>query len=166
MIAPPSRRRTPQESLGAAPRARSRIRLSPGGTIFDEYDGFIRSLGFLNGREAAKLIVAGDEVLDNLMTHGEISAAGVCVLVTRRERSGLTLGFFVDSHREFAEFTRHADERDGARPRFDQRERRWHGLGLTMCRNIASSVSYRSGELVDRVFLSFDVEPRPARSAP
>ena len=132
---------------------------------FDEYDGFIRSLGFLEGREPAMLIVAGDEVLDNLITHGEISAAGVCVLV-RKRRSGLTLGFFVDSHREFAEFAMSADDRGGSRPRFDQRERRWHGLGLSMCRNIATSVRYRPGDLVDRVFLGFGDEPRPARSAP
>lgn len=155
LIAPPSRRKTPHEPTAAERPGRSRVRLYPCAAIFDEYDGFIRSLGFLRGRESAMLIVAGDEVLDNLITHGEISAAGVCVLV-RRRRSGLSLAFFVDNHREFEEFARSVGDHAGARPRFDQREGRWHGLGLTMCRNIASSVSYRPGDLVDRVFLSFD----------
>jgi len=136
-------------------RTRARTEVRPGTDAFDAYDGFIRSIGFLTDAQACALIVAGDEIMDNLLTHGEIGQAGVTVLV-RKRASGLTLGFFVDSHREFADFASCLETREPSRPRFDQRERRWHGLGLTMCRNIASSVRYRPGLLVDRVILTFD----------
>ncbi|PKL24043.1 MAG: hypothetical protein CVV47_12335 [Spirochaetae bacterium HGW-Spirochaetae-3] len=133
---------------------RSRIHVSPGPDAFDTYDGFVRSLGFLANSEACALIVAGDEIIDNLLTHGEVSEAGVTVLV-RKRASGLTLAFFVDSHREFSEFASCLERVEASLPRFDERERRWHGLGLSMCRNVAKTIRYRPGLYVDRVFLTF-----------
>jgi len=134
-------------------RAKSRLEVSPGPGAFDEYDSFVRSLGFLSATETCALIVAGDEIIDNLLTHGEIGRAGLTVLV-RKRASGLTLAFFVDSHREFAEFSSGLESGEQSRPRFDANERRWRGLGLTMCRNIARTISYRPGTLIDRVILT------------
>jgi len=141
-------------SLLAARRAVARLGARPGPEAFGAYDEFIRSLGFITGGEACALIVAGDEIMDNLLTHGEISGAGVTVLV-RKRASGLTLAFFVDSHREFAEFSSFLDQGETSGPRFDAKARRWRGLGLTMCRNIDSKVAYRPGSRVDRVILTF-----------
>jgi hypothetical protein len=126
----------------------------PGPAAFDAYDGFVRSLGFLSGTELCALIVAGDEIMDNLLTHGEIGPSGVTVLV-RKRASGLTLAFFVDSHRQFAEFSSCLDADGPSGLRYDEGARRWRGLGLTMCRNIASAVRYRPGRSVDRIFLTF-----------
>ncbi len=138
-----------------APHARkASLRVTPGPAAFDEYDGFVRSLGFLTDSEACALIVAGDEIMDNLLTHGEISGAGVTVLV-RKRASGLTLAFFVDSHPEFAAFASDLERIEASLPRFDERERRWRGLGLSMCRNVAKTIRYRPGLRVDRVFLGF-----------
>jgi len=139
--------------IAAIARKASR-RVMPGPGAFDEYDEFVRSLGFLTDREACALIVAGDEVMDNLLTHGEIGGSGVTVLV-RKRASGLTLAFFVDGHREFAEFAAGLERVEASLPRFDERERRWRGLGLSMCRNIAKTIRYRPGGRVDRVFLGF-----------
>lgn len=141
--------------------ARARLNLVPGPAAFDSFDGFIRSLTFLSTGEICALIVSGDEIIDNLLTHGEVGASGVHVLV-RKRAAGLTLGFFVQSHPEFAAFSSCLDAAQALGPYFDEGERRWHGIGLTMCRNIASSISYRPGSLFDRVLLTF----RPGRSAP
>jgi len=137
---------------GAALRARCRIR--SGLEAFDVYDGFIRSLHFLTEREACALIVAGDEVLDNLRTHGEIGREGVIVLVRKRP-VGLTLAFFVESHQAFAAFAESLEREGVAPPRFDALEGRWRGLGLSMCRNLARSLCYRPGAFIDRIFLRF-----------
>jgi len=128
----------------------------PGPLAFDEYDSFVRSLGFLSDREACTLIVAGDEILDNLLTHGEIGPAGVVVLV-RKRASGLTLGFFVESHPDFAAFAQVVNNEPTPPPRFNAGQRRWRGLGLTMCRTIAPSIQHRPGLYVDRIIMTIDV---------
>jgi len=135
-------------------RARSTIGVQPGPDAFDVLDGFIRSIAYLSETERLALIVTGNEIMDNLLTHSEIGKAGVTVLV-RKRASGLTLAFFVESHVEFADFSSLVDQGEPLRPRFDQKERRWRGLGLTMCRNIATTVRYRPGLVVDRVILTF-----------
>ena len=145
--------------------AKVRLNLVPGPGAFDSFDGFIRALPFLSGGEVRALIVTGDEIIDNLLTHGEVGASGVTVLV-RKRAGGLTLGFFVQSHPEFAAFSSCLDEMPPLGPYYDEGERRWHGIGLTMCRNIASSICYRPGLLFDRVLLTFKPGIRPGRSAP
>ncbi len=136
-------------------KARSTLKVQPGPDAFELYDTFIRSIEYLSDTEGLALIVTGNEIMDNLLTHNEIGLAGVTVLV-RKRASGLTLAFFVDSHPEFAFFSSCLDLGDPLRLRFDTKERRWRGLGLTMCRNIASRVRYRPGLSIDRVILTFD----------
>ena len=139
----------------ASNKATCRLASRPGPEVFDAYDSFIRSVPFLNSRQASALIVSGDEILDNLLTHGEIGQRGVVVLV-RKRHSTLTLGFFVESHREFTEFVSCLERSLHYEPRFDAVSGRWRGLGLSMCRNIASSIYYRPGRQVDRVLLTFE----------
>lgn len=141
---------------GTAPAAlrRAIARFGARPDALSDFDAFIRSVGFLSGKETCALIVAGDEIMDNLLTHGEISEAGVIVLVRKRS-SGVTLAFFVDSHRGFADFSALFELGETSGPRFDELERRWRGLGLTMCRNIVTRMAYRPGSFIDRIFLSF-----------
>ncbi|PKL09635.1 MAG: hypothetical protein CVV51_02770 [Spirochaetae bacterium HGW-Spirochaetae-7] len=145
--------------------AKARLNLVPGPAAFDSFDGFIRSLPFLSADEACALIVSGDEIIDNLLTHGEVGPGGLTVLVRKRE-SGLTLGFFVQSHPEFSAFASCLDEEPPGGPHFDEGERRWRGIGLTMCRNIVSAICYRPGSTFDRVLLTFGPVVSPGRSAP
>ncbi len=139
----------------ASTKATCRLGSKPGPEVFDAYDTFIRSVQFLTSKQISTLIVAGDEILDNLLTHGEIGVQGLVVLV-RKRHSTLTLGFFVESHREFTDFAAWLERSLHYEPRFDTVLRRWRGLGLSMCRNIASSIHYRPGRQVDRVFLTFN----------
>ncbi len=143
-----------RQALAKTCPVKARLTLVPGPAAFDSFDGFIRSLPFLSGEEACALIVSGDEIIDNLLTHGEVGASGVTVLV-RKRAGGLTLGFFVQSHPEFAAFAACLEDEPPSGPRFDEGQRRWHGIGLTMCRNIASSICYRPGSGLDRVLLTF-----------
>ncbi len=139
-------------------RSKARLKVLPGPTAFESYDGFIRSLPFLSKREVSKLIVVGDEIIDNLLTHGEIGPGGMMAVVNKRP-AYLTLAFFVESHREFASFAAWLASKGMSGAHFDSVEGRWRGLGLTMCGNLASTVRYRPGEQLDRVFLTF----KPAR---
>lgn len=122
------------------------------------FEAFVQSVDFLSERERSLLVVAGDEVVDNLLTHGEIGRKGISVLLRKRP-DGLTLGLFVQSHYAFAQFTACLDETPPLGPRYNPDLRRWHGLGLTMCRNLTSSISYRAGEKLDRVFMTFLSQP-------
>ena len=105
--------------------------IQPGSDAFDRYDAFVRSLAFLTPLEACALIVTGDEIIDNLLTHGETGPAGLLVWVRKRP-TGLTLVLLVESHVSFARFAAMLEREPGIEPRFDKRDRRWHGLGLKM----------------------------------
>jgi hypothetical protein len=142
-------------------RAKAKLCIKPGPDAFDRYDAFIRSLAFLSSAETCVLIVAGNEIMDNLLTHGETGSAGVMAWV-RKRASGLTLVLIVEAHERFARFAATQESEPGIEPRFDERDRRWHGLGLKMCRNLAAKVSYRPGLIHDRVILTFTTD----RSAP
>jgi hypothetical protein len=121
------------------------------------FDHFVQSCPFLNSAERCAVQVAGNEVLDNLLTHGEISPAGITMWLRRRKDLIITF-FCFESHPAFARFAARMEREPLPGPRYDPVQRRWHGLGLTMCRNISHKVRYRSGELIDRVIL--EMKPR------
>ncbi len=137
-------------------KARIKIPNSPEAVM--RFEAFVRSLGFLSEREKMLLLIAGDEVVDNLLNHGEVGRQGIRA-AARKRLSGITLGIFVQSHKRFAEFAACLDEDPPSGPRYNPSLRRWHGLGLTMCRNLARTVHYRAGERMDRVFLEFPLSP-------
>lgn len=137
-------------------KARTRLPKKPYAVLM--YEDFVRSLGFLSEKELQPLLIAGDEVVDNLITHGEVGRQGIRVVVKKRAY-GVTLAVFVQSHRRFHEFAACLDDAPPSGPRYNPMTRRWHGLGLTMCRNLARSVHYRAGERMDRVFMEFPLKP-------
>lgn len=111
---------------------------------------------FLSPQEYNKLVIAASEVLDNLITHGEIGTLGVIVTIRRQERS-IICGIYVEAHDIFAKFAGYMesckDDPETHKPWYDAGERRWHGLGLRMCENLADRVRYRSGKKLDRIYL-------------
>ena len=150
-----------EQSQALTIRVRAELCIQPGPDAFNHYDAFVRSLAFLSPQEACTLIVTGDEIIDNLLTHGETGPAGLMVWV-RKRASGLTLVLLVESHTSFARFAEMLEREPGIEPHFDEHDRRWHGLGLKMCRNLAAKVTYRPGLSHDRVILLFTTD----RSAP
>jgi len=136
------------------------LRLGRDSPAVPAFEEFTATLEFLSSGERSVLTIAGDEVIENLITHGEVGPAGIAVRV-RKAPDRLILSVLVESHSRFADFAGEVASGELPGPRYNTELRRWHGLGLTMCRNLASRVSYRAGELTDRVILEFTLSPRP-----
>jgi hypothetical protein len=71
--------------------------------------------------------------------------------------SHILLGFYFRA-RGFAAFAGGDAANAAPEPLFDPAHRRWRGIGLVMCRNLASRVCFRPGERMDRIFLEFEPE--------
>ncbi len=110
---------------------------------------------FCNESERNKILITASELIDNLITHGEIGILGVIVTL-RSERHRITCGIYVETHKAFAEFSKRMeackDNPDAHKPWYDTKEHRWHGLGLRMCENLADRVRYRAGKKLDRIY--------------
>lgn len=133
-------------------------RLTKGHEAVSGLETFIAGLGFLSPAERCALVIAGGEVVDNLISHGEVGSAGITVRV-RKEPDGILMFVLVESHQSFSDFAKAVQSGQVPGPRYNTELKRWHGLGLTMCRNLATRIHYRAGELTDRVILEFATRP-------
>lgn len=133
---------------------RAVARFGPEGDALAGFDRFVRGCRFLAKPVRLAVQVAGDEIIENLLAHGGLAATGFTVMLRRRP-AGVTALFCLRSHPNFASFAAGLAADLAAAPLFDSAGRRWHGLGLAMCQNLASVVRYRAGERVDRVVLEF-----------
>ncbi len=118
------------------------------------FERFVHRSEFLSPREKNILMIAGSEVCDNLITHGEVGFKGITCCI-RRQKETIVLSFYVQSHEIFTRFADELEFSPTRKPRYDEREKRWHGLGLTMCSNLADKIRYRPGTKIDRVYLEF-----------
>ena len=125
------------------------------------FEDFVDGLGFLSPAERNRLKLAGGEILDNIIKHASPLAARRIQARASRSGDSILLGFFFRSP-GFAAFA----SSDGpwstdAEPLFDPSHRRWRGIGLLMCRNLAKKVAFRPGASMDRIFLEFEPEDSP-----
>ena len=128
------------------------LEVKPGSVL--TFEDFVDGLPFLSTRARDRIKLAGDEILDNILRHASPeNSHGIHVRVARRVRSTI-LAF----HFRAPLFAAFAASYGDFEPLFDPAHRRWRGLGLVMCHNLARKVSFRSGEMVDRIFLEFDNE--------
>ena len=146
-----------------APRRRSAatIALDAAPSAILDFESFIEGLAFLSLRERYLLLIAGGEMLDNIVKHGFPLRDGRVVARVRRGHgspSPITLAFYFKA-RGFEAFALESARRISNKPLFDPAFRRWRGFGLVMCRNLARHVAFRPGERLDRIFLEFDPEP-------
>jgi anti-sigma regulatory factor (Ser/Thr protein kinase) len=120
-----------------------------------DFELFVDGLDFLSGSERNRLKLAGSEVLDNIVKHAK--PIHRCRIRARAALRGdsILLGFYFRAS-DFAAFAGGPWSAD-AEPLFDPERRRWRGLGLVMCRNLARKVTFRPGEMMDRIFLEFDL---------
>jgi hypothetical protein len=136
-------------------RARAAIVLGAAPSSILDFEGFVEVLSFLSPSERASLLVAGGEMLDNIVKHGAPLRFGR-ILATVRRYSGsapaIVLSFRFGS-RSFAAFAREGLAGYSGEPRFDPAVRRWRGLGLLMCRNIARRVELRPGRILDSIVI-------------
>lgn len=114
-------------------------------------EDFVDSIDFVAANERARLKLAGSEIFDNLVKHSSPIEGGLATVRVARRRGTL---FFLFAFRS-PSFAAYAARCFDYEPVFDHHARRWHGMGLRMTRNISSSLSFRSGTLLDRVIIRF-----------
>ncbi len=115
------------------------------------FEHFIDSLDFTSESEGAKLKLAGSEIFDNLVKHASPVAGGMATVRATRRRGVLYL-FFAFKSPSFREYAARCFDYE---PIFDNRARRWRGMGLRMTRNLSSDLRFRAGTLLDRVIIRF-----------
>jgi hypothetical protein len=146
--------------MAARRRQRAAVVLAAAPSSILDFESFVESLPFLSPGERDRILVAGGEMLDNVIKHGSPLRWGRVVAGISRPRgspSGIVLTFRF-SARGFAAFARESGKHLSAPPRFDAEHRRWRGFGLVMCRNIARRIVLRPGLLADRIIVEFDSE--------
>jgi hypothetical protein len=130
-----------------------------------DFEDFVDGLDFLSAPERARMKIAGGELLDNIVKHSSpVAEFRIYARASRRDsRRGpaVLLSLFFRSP-SFAAFAARSPSLDSApEPLFDPDNRRWRGIGLAMCRNLARRVAFRPGGRMDRIFVEFDAEPGP-----
>jgi hypothetical protein len=137
--------------------AEATVRFAPVSRSVPAFEDFVDGLGFLSARERARLKLAGDEILDNIIRHSApVERRRILVRAARRGGAPRLLFFFRSSTTpSFADF---AASFPDTVPLFDPVRRRWRGMGLLMCRNLAEKIAVRHGAMMDRIFLSFTPE--------
>jgi hypothetical protein len=144
----------------ALPRRRGEeatIRLAPAPESVPAFEEFVERLAFLSPRERARIKLAGDEIVDNIIRHSApLERRRLIVRIARRGGRPFMLFFFRASpSTAFADF---ASGYPDTVPLFDPARRRWRGMGLLMCRNLALKLTVRHGTMMDRIILSFPHE--------
>jgi anti-sigma regulatory factor (Ser/Thr protein kinase) len=119
------------------------------------FEEFADRLEFLSPRERDRLKLAGGEILDNIVKHASPDLE--CRIHARAARRGgsILLAFYFRAP-SFAAFAAARPGADPPEPLFDPARRRWRGIGLVMCRNLARKLRFRPGEVVDRIYLEFE----------
>jgi hypothetical protein len=137
--------------------AEATIRLAPVPESVSAFEDFADGLDFLSERERDRVKLAGGEILDNIVRHSApLERRRIALRAARRGGSPYLLFFFRSSSAQsFADF---AAAYPGSAPLYDPARRRWRGMGLLMCRNLARKVTVRHGELMDRIVLAFNRE--------
>lgn len=143
----------------AARDTRASVQLKAEASAVLDLETFLDSLSFLAPDERNRLKLAGDEILDNLVRHASPLRNGRIVVRAAKRRDGLSLGFFFHSA-VFATFATACNDLEPLfEPLFDAERRRWRCLGLRMCSNLCIDIYMRPGELIDRIFLRFALDP-------
>ena len=126
-----------------------------------DFEDFVDALGFLSRAERDRLKLAGGEILDNIVKHASPvagpSSGGIGRIAVRAARRAGSPGLaFYFRSPAFSAFAASSASELATKPLFDPAHRRWRGIGLVMCRNLARRVVFRPGEDMDRIFLEFD----------
>lgn len=150
-------------AAGPGHRAEAAISISPDEAGEAAFEDFVDGLSFATSREAGAMKLAGGELLDNLTRYSTPLRDNRIVLRAARRSSGLYLAFFFKSagFADYAEGLAKKQSASGSRaapfikPAFDPSIGRWRGIGLRMCRSLSKSLYFRSGSMLDRIFVAF-----------
>jgi len=121
-------------------RQQCRIDLSADYASLVELEEFISSTCCLPDSVRSRALLIATEYFDNIVAHSRGSAScKVSVAVRPAEPPRIVIRYYTLNFRQMRRADRHTE------PHYDFLSRRYRGLGLRMCRNLASSIEYRQG---------------------
>ena len=124
---------------------RARIRLAPDLANLIPLENFIWRCGFLDATERDHCILIATEYFDNIARYSErvfatLPASPVEISIGKKgDEVSIMLRY---GTRNFSDMIRAVDT---TAPHYDRAEGRYRGLGLRMCGNLASSITYKKG---------------------
>jgi len=121
--------------------ARRRIKLLTDLSNLIILEQFISSCTFLDERDRDRSKILATEFFDNIVMH---SVQGLCstvsITVLRiKARISIRLKYSTKN------FSKMLNALDTTNPHYDANSLRYRGLGLRMCRNLASDIRYKKG---------------------
>jgi hypothetical protein len=140
--------------MEAGRRAVATARLDAAPASIMAFEDFVDAMEFLKPGERDRILIAGGEILDNIIKHSSPIERRRIVARVHRGKSSILLAFYFRAD-SFAAFAAEEALFAAPSPLFDPAHRRWRGIGLVMCRNLARRVSFRPGSIRDRIFLEF-----------
>lgn len=116
------------------------LRLGPEYANIPVLESFINTCDFLPDDAKNRLTLIATEIFDNIVSHNRFPFKNTVLVSVYREgeiRLRIAYGTF-----NFKEMIR---ANQVVTPHFDRESGRYRGIGLRMCRNLASSVVFRRG---------------------
>jgi hypothetical protein len=130
------------------PKKHCHVRLAPDFANLSVLEEFVFSCPFLEGGERNRAVLLATEYFDNIVAHSRsISTGDVSVAVDKSARTSIVLRYRTCNFSEMVRANR------TTKPHFDLASGRYRGLGLLMCRNLASSIHYKKGLLKSSVII-------------
>ncbi len=125
-----------------------RARVAPDFANLERLERFVLDCPLLEGGERNRALLVVTEFFDNIVMHGRCPPGSLVSVRISRGRGGKAANGgsvrILIAYRS-PTFARMVASHETARPYFDGESRRYRGLGLLMCRNLTSDVSYRKG---------------------
>jgi len=104
-------------------------------------ENFISGCLFLDGNEMNRAKLLATEFFDNIVIHSVHGLCGEVSITVRKIKARITL-ILKYSTKNFGKML---NALDTTNPHYDVKSLRYRGLGLRMCRNLASDIHYKKG---------------------
>lgn len=122
--------------------------LSPVLSNLPALEAFVRACEFLTAQERDKALLVSSEYFENIVSYSKCPVTrDITVSVEKGRRVAVVLSYATCNFGELVRSSR------SIRPHYDADLRRYRGLGLLMCKNIAKSIKYRKGLLNSSVLI-------------
>jgi hypothetical protein len=122
--------------------------LSPVLANLTALEAFVRECDFLTPQERDKALLVASEYFENIVSYNRCAVTrDVVVSVEKGKRLTVALSYATCNFNELVRSSK------SIRPHYDADIRRYRGLGLLMCKNIAKSIRYKKGLLNSKVLI-------------
>lgn len=130
---------------------RCRISLAPEFENLPALERFIFECDFLSQTEKNRSVLIATEYFDNIVSHSKPASSGcVTIFLSKNAATGKALIQIRYATLNFREMIRASRT---TKPHYDTSDRRYRGLGLRMCGNLARDIKYRKGLLKSSIII-------------